>query len=223
MARECRSPVPRRVRAEPERRVAECPSPGRSARSVSRGFGVSLRVIGGPPDDGWEQTQAVFAGADRGEAARGGEAVGAGVHDPAVCKRLGITDQMFHRWRLKFGAMSGAEAARLKMLQQEDTRLKEDRREPGVGLPDVEGLAAGKLVCPSRRRQAVVFLQRRHRVSERRAWDTSNRHKGRDRDKRTAHGADRSSVEIMARGPNVCNYVAVGLVSLIRLWSANPD
>jgi transposase-like protein len=43
---------------------------------------------------------------------------------PQLCKRLGITDQTFYRWRLKFGAMSEAEAARLKMLEQENAQLK---------------------------------------------------------------------------------------------------
>ena len=39
---------------------------------------------------------------------------------PQLCKRLGIEI----RWRLKFGAMSEAEAARLKMLEQENAQLK---------------------------------------------------------------------------------------------------
>jgi len=43
---------------------------------------------------------------------------------PQLCKRLGITDQTFYRWRLKFGAMSEAEAARLKLLEQENSQLK---------------------------------------------------------------------------------------------------
>lgn len=43
---------------------------------------------------------------------------------PQLCKRLGITEQTFYRWRWKFGAMSEAEAARLKMLEQENGQLK---------------------------------------------------------------------------------------------------
>jgi transposase-like protein len=41
-----------------------------------------------------------------------------------VVKRLGITDQTLFRWRRKFGAMSEAEAARLKLLEQENAQLK---------------------------------------------------------------------------------------------------
>ena len=47
-----------------------------------------------------------------------------GLTIPQLCKRLGITDQTFYRWRLKFGTMSEAEAARLKLLEQENTQLK---------------------------------------------------------------------------------------------------
>ena len=49
---------------------------------------------------------------------------GQGYTIPQLCKRLGITDQTFYRWRLKYGAMSEAEAARLKMLEQENSQLK---------------------------------------------------------------------------------------------------
>ena len=49
---------------------------------------------------------------------------GQGCTIPQLCKRLGITDQTFYWWRLRFCAMSGAEAARLKMLEQEHSQLK---------------------------------------------------------------------------------------------------
>ena len=43
---------------------------------------------------------------------------------PQLYKRLGITDQTFYRWRLRFGVTSEAEAARLKLLEQENAQLK---------------------------------------------------------------------------------------------------
>jgi transposase-like protein len=41
-----------------------------------------------------------------------------------VVKILGITDQTLYRWRNKYGAMDEAEAARLKLLEAENTQLK---------------------------------------------------------------------------------------------------
>lgn len=49
---------------------------------------------------------------------------GQGYTIPQLCKRLGITDQTFYRWRLKFGTMTEAEAARLKVLEAENAQLK---------------------------------------------------------------------------------------------------
>jgi putative transposase len=49
-----------------------------------------------------------------------------------VCKRLGISDQTFYRWRIKYGALKEDEAQRLKALEAENTRLKKDRRRAGA-------------------------------------------------------------------------------------------
>jgi putative transposase len=49
---------------------------------------------------------------------------GQGYTIPQLCKRLGITEQTFYRWRLKFGTMTEAEAARLKVLEAENGQLK---------------------------------------------------------------------------------------------------
>jgi putative transposase len=41
-----------------------------------------------------------------------------------VCKRLGISDQTFFRWRTQYGALKEDEAQRLKALEAENARLK---------------------------------------------------------------------------------------------------
>jgi hypothetical protein len=43
-----------------------------------------------------------------------------------VVKRLGITEQSLNRWRNQFGAMSKDEAARLKLLEQENGQLRKE-------------------------------------------------------------------------------------------------
>jgi transposase-like protein len=49
---------------------------------------------------------------------------GQGLTIPQSCKRLGISDQTFYRWRLKYGALKEDEAQRVKALEQENARLK---------------------------------------------------------------------------------------------------
>ena len=47
-----------------------------------------------------------------------------GLTIPQSCKRLGISEQTFYRWRIKYGALKEDEAQRLKALEQENSRLK---------------------------------------------------------------------------------------------------
>lgn len=41
-----------------------------------------------------------------------------------VCRRYGITETTFYRWRAKYGGMQKAEIRRLKQLEDENRRLK---------------------------------------------------------------------------------------------------
>ena len=43
---------------------------------------------------------------------------------PEVCKRLGIAQQTYYRWRQKYGGMAPEMGKELKALQKENTRLK---------------------------------------------------------------------------------------------------
>jgi transposase-like protein len=42
----------------------------------------------------------------------------------AVCKKLGITDQTYYRWRREYGGLKMDQARRLKELEKENSRLK---------------------------------------------------------------------------------------------------
>ncbi len=41
-----------------------------------------------------------------------------------ICRKLGITDQTYYRWRKKYGGMKVEQARRFKELEAENTRLK---------------------------------------------------------------------------------------------------
>src|SRR5436305_2908864 len=74
-----------------------------------------------------------------------------GLTIPQACKRIGISDQTFYRWRIRYGALKEDEAQRLKALEQEQPS-EEDRR-GGARHLDAQGSAAGKLVS----RRAVLI------------------------------------------------------------------
>ena len=42
----------------------------------------------------------------------------------AVCQKLGVSEQTFHRWRNQFGGMKADAMRRLKQLEEENVKLK---------------------------------------------------------------------------------------------------
>lgn len=50
--------------------------------------------------------------------------LGRGMRMMEVCRKLGVTEQTYYRWRNEFGGMKRDQAKRLKELEKENTRLK---------------------------------------------------------------------------------------------------
>ena len=42
----------------------------------------------------------------------------------AVCQKLGVSEQTYHRWRNQYGGMKADAMKRLKQLEEENRRLK---------------------------------------------------------------------------------------------------
>lgn len=42
-----------------------------------------------------------------------------------VCRKMGIVEQTFYRWKKKYGGMGVAEVRRLKILEEENRKLKQ--------------------------------------------------------------------------------------------------
>ncbi len=47
-----------------------------------------------------------------------------GLPVPEICKKLGVSEQTYYRWRNQYGGMKADEMKRLKDLEKENTRLK---------------------------------------------------------------------------------------------------
>ncbi len=48
----------------------------------------------------------------------------AGVGTEELCRRHGISQQTFYRWKAKYGGMESGDARKLKALEDENRRLK---------------------------------------------------------------------------------------------------
>ena len=76
-----------------------------------------------------------------------------GLRAPQVCKKLGVSEQTYDRWRKEYGGLRLDQAKRLKTLEQENARLKqlvadqaldnlilkevEERRDPSIAIPSI--------------------------------------------------------------------------------------
>jgi putative transposase len=68
---------------------------------------------------------------------------GQGATIPGVCKKLGVSEQTFYRWRTKYGALKEDEAHRLRALEQENTRLKRIVAEQALDISMLKDLQRG--------------------------------------------------------------------------------
>jgi putative transposase len=73
---------------------------------------------------------------------REAEAPGAQVRD--VCRKYGIAEQTFSRWRHRYGGLEVAEAVRLRQLARENARLKKLVAERDLELEGLKELLAKK-------------------------------------------------------------------------------
>ena len=48
----------------------------------------------------------------------------AGAKTPELCRRHGITQQTFYRWKSKYGGLDVSEMRRLRQLEEENRKLK---------------------------------------------------------------------------------------------------
>lgn len=61
-----------------------------------------------------------------------------------ICRRLGISDNTFHRWKRKYGGMDVPDARRLKQLEEENRALKRIVADQALNLQVVKDLLGKK-------------------------------------------------------------------------------
>jgi putative transposase len=65
----------------------------------------------------------------------------AGAKTPDLCRRHGVSEQTFYRWKARYGGLEVSDLRRLRQLEEENSRLKRlprschgaPRAAPGVG------------------------------------------------------------------------------------------
>ena len=67
-----------------------------------------------------------------------------GMNVSQVCKRIGVADQTYYRWRKVYGGMKVDQAKRLKELETENARLKRAVADLTVDKLILKEVAEGK-------------------------------------------------------------------------------
>ena len=60
-----------------------------------------------------------------------------------VCKKIGVTEQTYYRWRAEYGGMRVDQAKRLKELEQENGRLKKLVADQALDISILKEAASG--------------------------------------------------------------------------------
>ena len=69
--------------------------------------------------------------------------LGRGLTTPQMCRKIGISEQTYYRWRKRYGGMQVSQAKRLKELEQENARLKKLLAESLVDKEILKEAASG--------------------------------------------------------------------------------
>ncbi|WP_145301935.1 IS3 family transposase [Crateriforma conspicua] len=104
--------------------------------------------------------------------AEGEAMLAAGKSLAEVYQKLGIVESTWMRWKKQYGGMKSDEARRLRELEIENQKLKELLAEAELDKRMLKVIAGGKLLSPTRRREAACKLQSCFGVLERRACRT---------------------------------------------------
>jgi transposase-like protein len=71
--------------------------------------------------------------------------VGRGASVPDACRKIGVSDQTYYRWRKEYGGLRLDQARRLKELERENARLKKLVADQALDISILKEAASGNL------------------------------------------------------------------------------
>ena len=99
----------------------------------------------------------------------------AGLSAGELCRKYGISDATFYKWRSRYGGMEVSDGRKLEALEDENRKLKKLLAETMLDAPTLKEML-GKLLTPSLRRRAVTWAIREKSYSQRHACRLVGRH-----------------------------------------------
>jgi putative transposase len=99
--------------------------------------------------------------------------VASGVPVGDDCRKVGISEQTFCRWKKAYGGMLPSEARELKQLRDENTTLKRLVADLSLDKVMLQDIVQKAVLKPVKQREVMHYLIGRYGVSERRACLTT--------------------------------------------------
>ena len=81
-----------------------------------------------------------------------------------LCRKHGISDATFYKWRSKYGGMEVSDARKLKSLEDENRKLKKLLAELMLDQATLREMLGKKLLTPGSRKSAVTWAIRQRRA-----------------------------------------------------------
>jgi putative transposase len=92
-----------------------------------------------------------------------------GIAVAEVCRKMGISDATFYKWRAKYAGVGSSELRRLRQLAEENRKLKQIVAELSLDKAMLQAVVAKSSLRPSQRRDLVPELMQRFGCSQRNA------------------------------------------------------
>ncbi|WP_429860910.1 IS3 family transposase [Caenibius tardaugens] len=105
-----------------------------------------------------------------------------------ACRRIGVSEQSYYRWRKEYGGLKMDQARRMKELEKENARLRRAVSDLTLDKLILQEASRGKLLSPARRRRCIDHIRAIMPVSERRVCRVLGQHRSTQR--KTPRGAD---------------------------------
>ena len=87
---------------------------------------------------------------------------------PEVCRKMGIAEQTFYRWKKKYAGMGVAEVRKLRILEEENRKLKQLVADLSLDKQMLQDVLRKKRLAPALKREVAKVLRLCYQVSERR-------------------------------------------------------
>ena len=68
----------------------------------------------------------------------------AGASTPELCRRHGVSEKTFYRWKAKYGGLEGTEVKRMKEMETKIARLEKIVAKQAIELQAAEEIIKGK-------------------------------------------------------------------------------